>query len=110
VWVQDTLQGTFAPDVKLTPPAGQNLDLCVYFKPDNGAQIQSCTIGTLSTVNGYPACCSSKSGSQQEQVQFNVGPGNDIFNGYTNSGTIVIRVKAADSSTSCSPYVLDFDF
>jgi hypothetical protein len=103
VWVEDTLLGSFEPEIRLTPPSGVSLDMCVYFVPDGGSQLTSCKSGTLTTVAGFAACCSLNSGAEEEFVHFAVPGG-------WNSGAVVIRVVSVDSSTSCSPYTLLFDF
>ncbi len=103
--VQDTIQGTFNPTVTLTPPKDTNLDICVYFAPDDGPEVTACTKGNFTTLSGHGACCGSNPGDAKELIEFNVPP-----NGLGNSGTVFIRVVSADLATPCEPYTLDFDF
>ncbi len=96
------------PHVTLTNiPANANYDLCVYFKCDDPGDGQSieCEEGSSAApaslnISGYSACCSRKSGSQSELVQFKTNcPNKTWFGGADDeTGTVLFRVFLASGS------------
>jgi len=98
----DDLFSSIYPRAGLTGlPAGTEYDLCAYFDCDSSGTTVTCTSGTSSTFEGLPGCCSSASGTSDENVRLNPN-----CSGTDDSGTVYVRVFRFAAAASCENYTL----
>ena len=107
--VNDTPDGDVRPRVQLAVPSGVNYTLCAYFDFDCDEPYigdVDCLDGTYTSHSGFYGCCSSLSGSSNENVHFEADCG-DWLNHY-DSGTVYIRISRVGTGTSCSNYTVQW--
>ncbi len=107
-YIDDTPDGDVRPRVELTNvPPNTNYTLCAYFECDEPAGSRDCLDGSAASYGGIPGCCSTNSGSLNENVHLD--PSCDGgFPNFNDSGTVYIRIVSATSATSCSNYIVEW--
>jgi hypothetical protein len=101
-----------SPKVSLSNiPTGVNYDLCAYYQcldPGDGEDVDCFSGNTASTYNGHPGCCSRRSGTTSEVIQFRPHCDNGLLTPNDDTGNVLIRINRVSGTQTCALYHVEW--